>query len=105
VDCHGFVGRYASVKRFVRKLVGSSAHEARVVIETAPGEELRWTMAPPATKRPSREREREREPGRRATQERMHVRRAEEIVDGSVVAGIRPEQIRVRARINLLRRF
>ena len=39
VDCHGFAGRYASVKRFVRKLVGSSAPEARVVIETAPGEE------------------------------------------------------------------
>jgi transposase len=39
VDCHGFAGRYASVKRFVRKLVGSSAPEARVAIETAPGEE------------------------------------------------------------------
>ena len=39
VDCHGFAGRYASVKRFVRKLVGSSAPEARVVIETAPGED------------------------------------------------------------------
>src|SRR6202042_3868137 len=39
VDGHGFAGRYASVKRFVRKLVGSSAPEARVVIETAPGEE------------------------------------------------------------------
>src|SRR5436190_2273719 len=39
VDGHGFVGRYASVKRFVRKLCGSSAPEARVVIETAPGEE------------------------------------------------------------------
>jgi transposase len=39
VDRHGFAGRYASVKRFVRKLVGSSAPEARVVIETAPGEE------------------------------------------------------------------
>jgi hypothetical protein len=23
VDCHGFAGRYASVKRFVRKLLGS----------------------------------------------------------------------------------
>jgi transposase len=39
VDRHGFAGRYASVKRFVRKLVGSAAPEARVVIETAPGEE------------------------------------------------------------------
>ena len=39
VDGHGFPGRYASVKRFVRKLCGSSAPEARVVIETAPGEE------------------------------------------------------------------
>jgi hypothetical protein len=39
VDGHGFTGRYASVKRFVRKLRGSSTPEARVVIETAPGEE------------------------------------------------------------------
>src|SRR5712672_1222677 len=39
VDGHGFAGRYASVKRFVRKLFGSPAPEARVVIETAPGEE------------------------------------------------------------------
>ena len=39
VDGHGFTGRYASVKRFVRKLRGSSSPEARVVIETAPGEE------------------------------------------------------------------
>src|SRR6202044_1885292 len=39
VDGHGFGERYASVKRFVRKLRGSSAPEARVVIETAPGEE------------------------------------------------------------------
>jgi transposase len=39
VDCNSFVGRYAGVKRFVRKLVGSSGPEARVVIETAPGEE------------------------------------------------------------------
>jgi transposase len=38
VDGHGFAGRYASVKRFVRKLCGSTP-EARVVIETAPGEE------------------------------------------------------------------
>jgi len=39
VDGHGFAGRYANVKRFVRKLCGSSAPEARVVIETAPGED------------------------------------------------------------------
>jgi len=39
VDSHGFAGRYASVKRFVRKLCGSATPEARVVIETAPGEE------------------------------------------------------------------
>ena len=39
VDGHGFGERYASVKRFVRKLRGSSTPEARVVIETAPGEE------------------------------------------------------------------
>jgi len=37
VDGHGFVGRYASVKRFVRKLCRTCAPEARVVIETAPG--------------------------------------------------------------------
>jgi transposase len=39
VDSHGFTSRYASVKRFVRKLQGASAPEARVVIETEPGEE------------------------------------------------------------------
>ena len=39
VDDHGFRGRYASVKRFVSKLRGTSAPEARVVITTAPGEE------------------------------------------------------------------
>ena len=39
VDGHGFAARYASVKRFVRKLRGSPTPEARVVIETAPGEE------------------------------------------------------------------
>jgi hypothetical protein len=37
VDGHGFQGRYASVKRFVRKLSGISTPGARVVIETAPG--------------------------------------------------------------------
>ena len=39
VDSHGFSGKYASVKRFVRKLRGSATAEARVVIQTAPGEE------------------------------------------------------------------
>jgi hypothetical protein len=39
VDGHGFGEKYASVKRFVRQLRGSSMPEARVVIETAPGEE------------------------------------------------------------------
>ena len=38
VDDHGFTGRYASVKRFVRKLRGSSV-EPRAVIVTSPGEE------------------------------------------------------------------
>ena len=37
VDSHGFSEKYASVKRFARKLRGSSTSEARVVIETAPG--------------------------------------------------------------------
>jgi transposase len=39
VDDHGFQGAYASVKRFVAKLRGGSAVEARAVITTAPGEE------------------------------------------------------------------
>ena len=39
VDGHGFGEKYASVKRFVRKVRGSPTPEARVVIETAPGEE------------------------------------------------------------------
>jgi transposase len=39
VDDHGFQGRYASVKRYVRQLRGSTPAEARVVITTAPGEE------------------------------------------------------------------
>lgn len=39
VDTYGFAGRYDSVKRFVRKLRGEPTTEARVVIETAPGEE------------------------------------------------------------------
>jgi transposase len=39
VDDHGFTGRYPTVKRFVRKQRGVTTPEARVVIETAPGEE------------------------------------------------------------------
>jgi integrase len=39
VDDHGFTARYASVRRFVVTLRGTSAPEARVVIATAPGEE------------------------------------------------------------------
>jgi transposase len=39
VDGQGFTGSYESVKRFVRKLRGMSLPEARVVIETEPGEE------------------------------------------------------------------
>lgn len=39
VDDHGFTARYASVRRFVVKLRGSTPVEARAVITTAPGEE------------------------------------------------------------------
>lgn len=39
VAVHGFSGAYQSVKRFVGKLRGSRSPEARMVIETAPGEE------------------------------------------------------------------
>ena len=39
MDDYGFTGRYASVKRFVRKLRGGSAIEPRAVIVTPPGEE------------------------------------------------------------------
>ncbi len=39
VDVQGFTGGYQSVKRFVRNLLGRRSPEARVVIETAPGEE------------------------------------------------------------------
>ena len=39
VDDHGFSAGYASVKRFVLKVRGSTPVEARVVITTAPGEE------------------------------------------------------------------
>jgi transposase len=39
VDDHGFDAGYSSVKRFVSKLRGAQAPEARVVITTPPGEE------------------------------------------------------------------
>jgi transposase len=39
VDDHGFPAQYASVRRFIVKLRGRTAAEARVVITTAPGEE------------------------------------------------------------------
>ena len=39
VDTCGFAAGYQSVRRFVRKLQAGTAPEARVVIETAPGEE------------------------------------------------------------------
>lgn len=39
VDGYGFRDGYQSVKRFVRKLRGMRSPEARVIIETAPGEE------------------------------------------------------------------
>jgi transposase len=39
VDDHGFVARYASVRRFVRQLRGRAPIDARVVITTAAGEE------------------------------------------------------------------
>jgi transposase len=39
VDTCGFAAGYQSVRRFVRKLEANSSPEARVVIETAPGEE------------------------------------------------------------------
>jgi len=39
VDGHGFACGYQSVKRFVRKLRGAVSPEARVIIETRPGEE------------------------------------------------------------------
>ena len=39
VDKHGFTSSYQSVQRFVLKLRGASSPEARVIIETKPGEE------------------------------------------------------------------
>lgn len=45
VDDHGFRAKYASVKRFVVKLRGTSPVEARVVIVTAPGEEAQVDYA------------------------------------------------------------
>jgi len=57
VDIHGFTGGYQSVKRFVRKLLGRRSPEARVVIETAPGEETQvdygtgpWSAMPASGK-------------------------------------------------------
>ena len=39
MDDHGFRGAYQSVKRFAGKVRGCRSPEARVVIETPPGEE------------------------------------------------------------------
>ena len=39
VDRYGFADSYQSVKRFVQRLRGARSPEARVVIETSPGEE------------------------------------------------------------------
>ncbi len=39
VDRHGFTGGYQTVKRFVRTLRGTVLPEARVIIESRPGEE------------------------------------------------------------------
>jgi transposase len=39
VDGHGFASGYGSVKRFVRTLRGAKSPDARVIIETQPGEE------------------------------------------------------------------
>ena len=39
VTDYGFPGAYQSVRRFIRKFLGTQSPEARVVIETAPGEE------------------------------------------------------------------
>ena len=45
VDDHGFVARYASVRRFVVTLRGAAPAEARVVITTAPGRKAKSTTA------------------------------------------------------------
>jgi transposase len=39
VDDHGFAGRYQSVKRFVRRLLGRPGRQACAIIVTPPGEE------------------------------------------------------------------
>ena len=39
VDGHGFTGGYQSVRRFVRGLREAGSPDARVIIETRPGEE------------------------------------------------------------------
>ena len=46
VDSHGFAGRYASVKRFVRRLRGQPAKSACAVIVTPPAEEALCTLGP-----------------------------------------------------------
>lgn len=46
VHGHGFGEKYSSVKRFVRKMCGSPRPEARVIIETAPAEEVQVDSAP-----------------------------------------------------------
>ena len=45
VDGHGFTAGYQSVKRFIQKLRGSPAPEARVVIETAPAKKRKSITA------------------------------------------------------------
>jgi transposase len=40
VDQHGYTSSYQSVQRFVLKLRGAGSSEARVIIETRPGEEV-----------------------------------------------------------------
>jgi transposase len=39
VSLHGFTAKYASVRRFVRRLTGGTLLEARAIIQTTPGEE------------------------------------------------------------------
>ena len=45
VDQHGFEGRYASVRRYVRRVRGGITPEPSGIIETAPGEEAQVTTA------------------------------------------------------------
>lgn len=53
VDDHGFAGRYASVRRFVRGLRAHAPVDARVVISTAPGEEAQVDYGEGPMVRPS----------------------------------------------------